>query len=252
VPNATRPTDSKPCHVCKVADIVELTRIDLIAGDPARWPRTLWKEHGWDAPKGLLPPHYRTWGQFAVARDLLNRQGYDDLTDNQIRTHLRHIPKMLRRPADLASVGLIAGDPITGAMPDPQSVDPNAYLTYYARGVKVGIRGLDLLEKRIDEIEKRGEQVPLDLIKMMVEAGSKLSTSQAQIRARGLKMHEDSDDDAFRRAASPEDDGEVPRFGEIRVRTIDGETRPVVDGGRGDRADYNERAEKEGLPGLPT
>jgi hypothetical protein len=233
-------------------DLIELTRVDLIAGDPARWPRTLWKEHGWDVPKGLLPPHYRTWGQFAVARDLFNRQGYEDLTDAQVRSHLRHIPKMLRPPVELENVGLIAEGSVPRDMPNPHSVDPNAYLTYYARGVQVGIRGLDLLEKRIEKIEKSGNEVPLDLIKMMVEAGSKLSTSQAQIRARGLKMHEDSDDDAFRRAASPEDDGEVPRIGQIRVRTIDGETRPVTDRGMGDRADYNERAEREGLPGLPT
>lgn len=238
------------CKVCKQVDVVELTRLDLIAGDPARWPRTLWKEHGWDPPKGLLPPHYRTWGQFAVTRDWLNRNGYEDVTDDQTRAHLRHVPKLPRRPVELADVGLIAGDPVTKGIPSPKAVDPNAYLAYYARGVQVGIRGLDLLEKRVEEIEKKGDPVPLDLIKMMVEAGSKLSTSQAQIRARGMKMHEDSDDDAFRRASSPEDDGEVPRIGSVRIRTIDGETRPVADRGAGDRADYDERAAREGNPGL--
>lgn len=243
---ATRTT----CKVCKEVDLVELTRLDLLAGDPARWPRTLWAESGWDPPKGLLPPRYRTWGQFAVTRDWLNRNGYDDLTDDVVRGHLKHVPKVARLPSTLTDTGLVAGEPVP--MPEGKAIDPNAYLAYYAAGVRVGIKGLELLEKRIRKIEERGDDVPLDLIKIMVDAGSKLATSQAQIRARGAKMGDDLDDDAFRRAASPEPDGEAKKIGHLRVRTIEGEARPIADAGHGDRADYNERAKKEGLPGLPT
>jgi len=241
-----------PCAICKEVDVVELTRLDLTIGDPARWPRTLWKEHGWEPPKGLLPPNYRQWGARAVARDWLNSHGYEDIKDRTINTHLRHVARIARRPAELADTGLIAGEPVTKGMPNPRAVDPNAYLAYYAKGVQMGLRGLELLERRIARIEEDGGEVPLDLIKMLVEAGAKLSTSQAQIRSRGVKMHEDSDDDAFRRAASPETDGEVPRVGHVRVRTIDGESRPVRDVSRSDRAAYNERAKREGNPGIPT
>jgi hypothetical protein len=238
------------CPVCQTVDLVELTRLDLLAGDPTRWPRTLWKENGWDPPTGLLPPKYRTWGQYAVTRDWLDRHGYEDLKDQSVRTHLKHVPKVARSPQALANAGLIEGEPIdvsTGKL-----IDPNAYLAYYAAGVRVGIKGLELLEKRIKKIEASGEDVPLDLIRTMVDAGSKLATSQAQIRSRGVKMGDDADDDAFRRAASPEPDGEVTRIRNHRIRTIDGEARPVTDTGRGDRADYNERAAREGLAGLPT
>jgi hypothetical protein len=239
------------CTVCRAVDIVELTRLDLLAGDPARWPRTIWKETGWDPPKGLLPPQYRTWGQFAVTRDWLNRNGYDDLTDHMVRGHLKHVPKIARTPSDLTHTGLVEGEPVSD-MPNAKMVDPNAYLAYYAAGVRVGIRGLELLEARIKKIEERGEDIPLDLIKMMVEAGGRLATSQAQIRSRGAKMGDDADDDAFRRAASPEPDGNAPKIGHLRIRTIEGETRPIADEGPGDRADYNERAAREGLPGLTT
>lgn len=252
MPTAARNNGGRgTCPVCRSVDIVELTRLDLLAGDPARWPRTIWKETGWDPPKGLLPPQYRTWGQFSVTRDWLDRHGYEDLKDQSVRTHLRHVPKIARTPADLTHTGLVEGEPAPD-MPNARMVDPNAYLAYYAAGVRVGIRGLELLEKRIKAIEERGEEVPLDLIRTMVEAGGKLATSQAQIRSRGAKMGDDIDDDAFRRAASPEPDGNAPRIGHLRIRTIDGEARPVSDEGPGDRADYNERAAKEGLPGLPT
>jgi hypothetical protein len=36
-----------------------------------------------------------------------------------------------------------------------------------------------------------------------------------------------------------------------RVRVIEGETRAVVDRGRADRQEYNERARQEGSPLLP-
>jgi hypothetical protein len=248
---ARRPVDLV-CTLCKTVDVAELVRLDLTIGDPARWPRTLWQEHGWSPPKGLLPPHYRAWGAQAIARDWLNRHGYEDIGDSTIRTHLRHVAKVARRPAELADTGLIAGEPMTKGIPSMRSIDPNAYLAYYAKGVALGLRGLALLEKRIDDMEARKVEVPLDLIKMLVEAGSKLSTSQAQIKSRGVKLHEDNDDDAFRRAASPEVDGEVTRIGHNRIRTVEGEARPIPDGGRGDRADYNKRAENEGLPGLIT
>lgn len=238
------------CGICDTLDPVELTRYDLIVGDPARWPRTLWKENGWEPPKGLLPPHYRAWGQNRVGRDWLDSHGYNDISESLIKGHMRHVARVARRPVELADVGLISGQPVTKDIPNPRSVDPNAYLAYYAAGVRVGIRGLALLERRIDAIEKADKEVPLDLIKMMVDAGSRLATSQAQIRSRGMKMGEDSDDDAFRRAASPEDNGEVTRIGHIRIRTIDGEARPVTDDGLGDRTDYNERAAREGNPGL--
>jgi hypothetical protein len=250
VASPTRPSKNS-CVVCKNVDLADLARVDMIAGDPTRWPRTLWRENGWDPPKGLLPRHYRQWGQFAVSRDWFRRNGYDDLTDDQIRAHLTHVPKMPVAPAELAHTGLIEGEPVTKGIVRP-NVDPNAYLAYYAKSVAVGIKGLALLEKRVEMIEQTGEQVPLDLIKMMVEAGSKTATSQAQIRSRGVKMGEDADDDAFRRAASPQPDGETPKFGALRIRTIEGESRPVTDGGLGDRLDYNERAKKEGNPGLLT
>lgn len=243
----------RECGVCrKVAD-VDLVRLDLLAGDPARWPRTIWQDAGlpgkggWEPPKGLLPPRYRSWGQFKVASDWLARNGYEDLTENQIRGHLKHIPMVARRPVELAETGLVAGRPV----PTPRPVDPNAYLAYYAKGVAAGIRGLELLERRIARLEERGEEVPLDLIKMMVDAGAKLATSQAQIRSRGVKMHEDNDDDAFRRAASPEPEGEATRVGHVRIRTVGGETRPIMDEGRADRTAYNERARKEGNPEIP-
>jgi len=250
--NPSKPANDR-CRVCQDLDLVELTRFDLLVGDPARWPRTLWQEHGWAPPKGLLPPHYRTWGARAVGRDWLDHHGYNHLTDKMLIGHLRHVAKVARRPVDLVDVGVVVGQPALKDDPTPgRAIDPNAYLAYYAKGVQMGLRGLVLLEKRLDKMEADNVPVPLDLIKMLIDGGAKLATSQAGIRARGQKLHEDDDADAFRRAASPEPNGEVPRIGAHRIRTIEGELRPVTDRGMNDRAAYNERAREEGNPELPT
>jgi hypothetical protein len=239
------------CRICREVADVDLVTLDIVLGDPRRWPRTLWEEGGLEPPKGLLPVTYRQWGQKAVGKDWLIRRGYRDVAqDNYLATHCRHVAVVAADPRELVTAGVVAGTPIRHKAVEP--IDPNAYLAYYAKGIKLGIRGFDMLERRVTDIEARGDEVPFDIVKMLVETGARLATSQAQIRARGLRMHEDEDTDAFRRAASPENDGEVPHFGELRIRTIDGETRPVVDSGRGDRQEYNEKAAREGLPGITT
>lgn len=236
---ARRPADR--CLICRSLTNEQAIELDLLMGDATRWPRTLWKDSGFDPPKGILPAGYRLWGQTKVASNWLHEHGLE-VGQQAIENHAKHVPMIAADPADLVSLGIIeAGGPTLPALDDP--VDPAAYLRYYARGVELGLLGLDLLEAKVRKLMDEEKEIPMDLLKMLVEAGSKLATSQASIKARGVELHRDEDDDAFRRATST---SRSPRIGGLRIREVDGQEVVVADGGRSDREHFAERMAQEG------
>lgn len=232
------------CAVCTRVDQFDLIELDTLMGDPSAWPATIWGI--FNPPTGDVPASYRRYGAVEMGLDWLGRHGFDDITRTQVRNHYRFdVPKIATNPADLVATGLIA----RGNQTEVAKLDPGAYLRYYNAGVEVGIKGLGLLQDRIATLQAEGKEVPLALVKLAVDVGSKLAMSQAAIKAAGKPWGDQDDDDGFRAGSAPEPS---PRFGHHRIRTIDGEARPVKDMGPADRDRFNERARQEGSPELPS
>jgi hypothetical protein len=235
------------CRVCSQLDAAVVLELDRLMGDPACWPRTMWKDAGWAMPKGILPPKYRLWGAMRVGIDFLEKQGVPGVSRSDLRRHYHdHVPKVAATAKELAETGVIAGKPLPSPFAAP--IDPTLFMRYYASAVEVGVLGLTLLKERVEKLMEAGQPVPMDLLKMMVDTGSKMAQSQASIKARGVDLGRSDDLDAFRTAAS---DDPSPRFGRHRIRLIEGERRAVVDEGPADRAEYNEKAAQSGGAKLP-
>ena len=229
------------CGVCDTLPPGDLIELDLILGDPLRWPKTIW--NGFSPPAGGLPPTYRKYGAERMGDEWLKAHGYEISKMALMRHFERDVPLQVVDVDELVSRGLIAlAKPSTNLAKVPEPIDPLQYITFYNEGIKIGIKALGLLSERVQALIDKGEEVPLPLIKMMMDAGLKLAGSQAAIKAAGKPFGTVVDeDDAFRGG-----DDISPRFGSYRVREIDGEQRPVFDEGLPDRTRYNEQAEQEG------
>lgn len=235
------------CKVCDALQPQELVELDLLLADPLRWPKTVWGL--FDAPKigtdGMLPPSYRRFGAMEMGGQWLKANGYDISRWNLRKHFANHVPVIHVNVDELVSRGLIKIDHQSKAG-SQDLIEPGNFLKFYSLGVDIGVKGLEMLQKRIDGMIERGEEVPLALIKQIVDTGAKLAMSQAQLRTRGHAFEEEDDEnDGFRGAADVS-----PRFGSYRVRTVEGESRPVFDEGPTDRKRYNERAKQEGSPEL--
>lgn len=235
------------CKVCDTLSPQELVELDMTLADPLRWPKTVWGL--FPAPEvsadGMLPISYRRFGAMEMGQAWLKSNGYD-IPRGSLRKHFaNHVPVIHVNVDELVQRGLIKLDQKTrhGAG-DP--IDPTNFLQFYTLGVSIGVAGLKLLQERVQGMVDRGEEVPLALIKQIVDTGAKLAMSQAQLRTRGHAFEEEDDEnDGFRGGEDVS-----PRFGSYRVRTVEGESRPVYDEGPTDRKRFNERARQEGSPEL--
>lgn len=234
------------CRVCEALTPVELAELDALMGDPSAWPASLWPEM-FEPPRGSLPASYRRFGAVEMGAAWLTEHGIA-VERKDVRRHYRFdTPKIATTPEDLVATGLIAKGKTAGT--DVATLNPLAYLTYYNTGIEVGIAGLELLRDRIAQLKEAGKEVPVALIKMAIDAGSKLAMSQATIKAAGKPFGDaDDSDDGFMAGSAP---APGQRLGDHRIRVIDGEARPVRDTGPADRAAYSARARQEGSPTLP-
>lgn len=245
------PIGSTPCRVCEqLADRPALlVELDLLMGDPARWPKTVWGEV--TPPKGSLTAGYWRYGAIEMGFDFLVRHGIETITRKNLERHQRYdVMPIARSPDELVEAGVItAGDGRASIV--AAEIEPGAYLKFYNAGIKLGNRGLELIEARLEEALRLGQEIPIEVLFELTKLGSKLAQSQATIRAAGKKLGDDGDEEeAFRVSSSPPPS---PRMGHSRVRTLpDGSRVPVHDEGPADRAHYNERAAQEGGPTLST
>lgn len=229
---------------CKVCDTLlpgDCIDLDLLLADPMRWPETVWQ--GFRPPEGGLPASYRRFGAMQMGVEWLHGHPEYSITKGALRSHLRYdVPVIDADPEALVARGLITrGDGPSTPKGLDQPIDPRAYIGLYNDGIRLGRQGLLLLEQRVNDLIAKKEDVPVSLIKMVLDAGLKLAMSQAQIVSRGHQFAgAEEEDDAFR----PDESG--PRFGDFRVRVIEGKARAVVDRGRADLADYNAKADEEG------
>ena len=238
------------CYVCKSLPEPELLEFNALLGNPDEWPSNLLAE--WDVPKKLVPGRMRRWGGLALGVDYFKRKGIPITRDKMLYHFTNHVVHIATTPKQVIEVGKMAMsdrvDPNsqTSLMP---AIRPRLYIDYYSKGIQLGVYALDELKARIHRMEEKGEAVPDKVLWQLADLGAKLSQSLAGMAARGSRQEQDDDEvGGFREGSAP-----LPsqRFGGSRIRTIEGEARPVVDEGRADRMAYNERARQEGSPTLP-
>jgi hypothetical protein len=226
------------CRVCETLTPAHLVELDALLGDPMRWPSTLFE--GFTPPTDGLPASYRQMGAKRLGIEWLKTHGYA-ITGRVLETHIRFdVPVQAVDVEELVRRGMVVLGHDKRDTGD--AIDPLRYIAFYNAGVNVGLRGLELLAKRIETMIEAKEEVPLPLLKMVVDLGAKLAMSQASIRAAGKPFGDGGDeDDAFRAGEDAS-----PRFNGVRVRQVDGVSRPVADEGKADRDHYNERMRHEG------
>lgn len=240
------------CRVCDELPPGDLADLDLLMGDVGRWPTTVWGI--FDPPKGTPNALRLRFGARNVARAWLAEHGYPAtlFSDDILNRHYRFdVPVVAATAEDLLNRGLIAARADEGKNRGLtiETIDPKAFLTYFDRGIKLGNRSLELLATRVEAMIARDEDVPLSTLKLLVDLGAKLATTQATLKARGLAMDGDDDgEEGFRAGSAP-----LPsdRIGHHRIRVVDGVSRPVTDEGQADREHFSERSKAEGGSGLP-
>lgn len=243
-----RSTYATKCAVCDSLKSEDLAALDVLMGDPQRWPRAMWGELG--VPEKFTP-QVRVFGAVALGVGFLAERGINLSKETVRRHYAEHVPIAAPDYDALVERGVIAAPPSgdDGSVPaTTATLNPYRFLEFYSKGLEVGMKGLELLLARIERAEKAGEPVPDSLIKLALDTSKTLALSQATIRARGQRIEPEESDEDFRASSAPT---ASDRMGHARVRVIDGERRPITDSGRADRAHYNKRARNEGAPVLP-
>jgi hypothetical protein len=232
------------CQICTLVPGPELLELNALLADPDQWAGNALKD--WVIPKGALPGQMRKYGGIATAQEWLRAHGFPDITRRMVEHHFKtHVVHIAKTDADTEQLGKMVAqsDPSLAIIPQMR---PNLFIDYYSTGIQLGVYALEKLRADIIAMEQAGTEIPHRTLWQMAELGAKLSMSQAAMFARGSKIEESGDEMAGFRA------GEAPlpsqKFKDHRIRTIDGEARPVVDRGIGDRKRYNQRAKQEGSP----
>jgi len=235
------------CDVCNKLSPMQLLELDTVIGDPAGWPVTIWAL--FEPPTGGLPASYRRFGAQRMGREWLDKHGYASITDGRLRTHIRFdVAHIAHNVSDLVKLGLIRKTNTQTRIPTNSTIDGAAFIRYFNSGIQMGEAAQRLLAERINAAIESGEEADTRLVMKLADMGAAFARTQATLMAKGLKFGQDAnDDDAFRGA--PED-LPSPRIGHNRIRTIDGERRPVLDQGPADRERHRKRAEQEGSEGL--
>jgi hypothetical protein len=235
------------CAVCSLPNDT-LLELNLILADPNQWPKTIFE--GIKLPRGALPPGYRLWGAVRMGRQYLVEHGIAVNLKSLKSHYTRHVVQVPASAGDIVQSAMLAETEVRKNEVPAVRFTPATFANYYAKGIELGQKGLQLLLNRIQKLEEKGDDVPTELLLKAADIGTKLATSAASLRTRGLELEREQEEEieGFR-AGSMALPG--PDMHGTRVRVIDGEARPVTDRGRADRREYNERAEQEGLPTLP-
>lgn len=233
------------CGVCKLLTSAEVAELNAILADPAQWPKNILAE--WNIPKGVLPGKMRSWGAVATCQDWLAQHGYPAVSRRVVEGHInRHVVHVVRSDEEMVQLGRMVkpdAEPTLALMPTARA---NLFVDYYALGIQMSLYALEKMKRDLAEAEAAGEKVDKRTLWQLIDLGAKLSMSQASMLSRGTKVEDQGDSMAGFRAG----DAPLPsqKFGDHRIRTIEGVTRPVTDRGPADRREYNERAEQEGSP----
>jgi hypothetical protein len=245
-------TQRSVCRICSMVPATELTELDALLADPSQWAKNALE--GWVIPPGALPGNIRQYGGIATGLQWMREHGFPDAAiKNGMKGNLRqsmeihfkrHVVHIAKDKAEIEQLGQMVSGPADHSLAVLPESRANLFLDYYSTGIRLGVYALNKLEAQVREMEQQGKPVSERMLWQLAELGGKLAQSQAQLLVRG-GMKDDSADamGGFRRGEAP-----LPsaRFGDHRVRTINGEARPVVDAGPADRKEHNERARAAG------
>jgi hypothetical protein len=241
------------CAVENALGMEASLELDAYLADPTGWPAATWPK-GFKVPR-VLPASMRQWGAVTIGLAWCADRGVQ-VSKKQMDRHVReHVPWVVMSPEQVAELGtdLSSNTRDLPAERTKSAVDlanPITYQRLYTRGLAIGDRSLELLAERIEEMVESGVPPSTDLLTKLADLGTKLAMSQASLILRGIGRQEREDEiEGFRSGSSP-----LPseRFGDHRVRVVEGVARPVVDRGPSDRVEYNKRAAQEGSPRLPS
>ena len=122
------------------------------------------------------------------------------------------------------------------------------YHQFFKTGMQVGHTALEKIQERLNDPDK---EPSVSLLMAAANLGAQLAKAQAAIVTKGMRFVLEDDGAIAGFMGADDDDAPSPRFGSYRVRTIEGERRPVRDEGPADRMQYNEKARQMGNPLLP-
>ncbi len=236
------------CKVCSMPER-ELVELDLLlATPPEELDAKLFGDVGMEPPD--LPAEWRRFGVIRKAQVWLEERGHTFARQTLVAHYNKHLAATASIPSDshraLQEGRLSDGSPVP-SVPEPLKMAIE-YHAYFRTGMQVGHKALELLLEKLNDTEHKPSQ---SLLIAAANIGTGLAKAQAAIVTKGMRFVLE-DDGAIEGFIGDEDDDASPRFGSYRVRTIEGERRPVRDEGPADRAQYNEKAKEIGAPLLPS
>lgn len=231
------------CRVCTTMPPMQVAELDTLMGDPRRW--NLDTAYGAMLPARLTPAS-RKLGAVNVGVEWVREQGYVEIAKRDVLRHyVNHTPIVASTLEEYAAFAL-AGDPRS-----PRNTRPTGILAVgevYNRGIDLANMSLQLLQARMEDRMRRGEHVESAELMAYAEYGAKLAASAAGLKRQGASpFGKESEINAGFRGG---EGAPGPRIAHTRLRVVDGESRPVIDEGPKDRAEYNARALAEGREGL--
>ena len=129
-------------------------------------------------------------------------------------------------------------------LPTSPTLDAGQFITYFNSGIQVGIASHQLIVDRINKLLDDDKEVPIRLLEKLADMGAAFAKTQAQLMARGVRFEADPhEDESF---MGSDDERPSTRIGHARIRTVEGERRPIADEGPKDRDAVNKRQLERG------
>jgi len=234
------------CRVCAMPT-KQLVELDiLLATPPEELDAKLFGDL--EIPPPDLPAEWQRFGVIRKAQVWLEERGHKFARATLIAHYNKHVTaEAIPSDSDRAlREGTLADGSATPRAPEPLKMAIE-YHKFFRTGMQVGHTALTLILAKLEDTEKPPSQA---MLMAAANLGAGLAKAQAAIVTKGMRFVLE-DDGAIEGFASDDEDDPSQRFGSYRIRTIEGERRPVLDEGPADRAAYNDKAKESGAPLLP-
>jgi hypothetical protein len=236
------------CKICRTMPEKELVELDLLLQTPVEeLDDKLFGDIS--IPPSDLPAEWQRFGPIRKCQVWLEERGHKFARQTLVAHYSKHLPAVA---VASDSVRALQEGTLSDGRPTPTEPEPLKmaieYHKYFRTGMQVGHKALELILEKLEDPDHPPTQT---MILAAANLGSNLAKAQAAIVTKGMRFVLE-DDGAIEGFASDDEDDPSPRFGSYRIRTIEGERRPVRDEGPADRAQYNEKAKQSGAPLLPS
>ncbi len=235
------------CRICAMPER-ELVELDLLlATPPDEMDAKLFGDI--EIPPPDLPTEWKRFGVIRKSQVWLEERGYKFARATLAAHYNKHLTLTVI-PSDSTRAlqqGTLSDGSVTPSAPEPLKMAIE-YHKFFRTGMQVGHKALELLQEKLNDTEHPPSNA---VIMAAANLGAQLAKAQAAIVTKGMRFVLEDDGAIEGFAGTDDDDAPSPRFGSYRVRTIEGERRPVLDEGPADRQAYNEKARESGAPLLP-